>query len=46
MPYIIVGVFQVSGESLSLNTDIPDGWQGLEHLKEENDERLAFERIR
>ena len=42
----ITGAFPVNAESVPVNTDIPDGWQSTEHLKEENGERLAFERLR
>ncbi len=31
---------------MNLDVEIPDGWQSSEHLKEENGERLAFDRLR
>ena len=31
---------------MNLDINVPDGWQSSEHLKEENGERLAFDRLR
>ena len=42
------GALPLSEDNVTMNLDIniPDGWQSSEHLKEDNGERLAFDRLR
>ncbi len=44
----VTGAVPLSDDHTQMNLDveIPDGWQSSEHLKEENGERLAFDRLR
>ena len=43
---LIAGAFAASDETVNMEVETPGGWQENEELREENGERIAFERIR
>ena len=43
--YLLLGVLSEPSDQVTMETDTPGGWQGQEDLREENGERLSFDRL-